>query len=87
MIDLVFSDIVMPGSMSGLDLARRLRELRPGLPIILTTGYSSALQSATPEGFALLTKPYDLNSLHQAIETTLRERGAKVLPMALRRQE
>ena len=86
-IDLVFSDIVMPGTLSGLDLARRLRELRPGLPIVLTTGYSSALKSAAPEGFTLLTKPYDLASLHQVIEATLRERGAKVMPLMLRRQE
>jgi DNA-binding LytR/AlgR family response regulator len=86
-IDLVFSDIVMPGPMSGLDLARRLREIRPGLPIVLTTGYSSALQSAAPEGFTLLTKPYDLASLHRVIEDTLRERGAKVMPLMLRRQE
>ena len=86
-IDLVFSDIVMPGPMSGLDLARTLRKLRPGLPVVLTTGYSSALQSATPEGFTLLTKPYDLASLHGVIENTLRERGAKVMPLMLRRQE
>ena len=77
----------MPGAMSGLDLARRLRNMRPGLPVVLTTGYSSALQSATPEGFTLLTKPYDLTSLQQVIEETLRQRGAKVLPLALRRQE
>ena len=86
-IDLVFSDIVMPGSMSGLDLARRLRDLRPGLPIVLTTGYNSALQTAAPEGFTLLTKPYDRASLHRAIAETLRERGAKVMPLLLRRQE
>jgi two-component system NtrC family sensor kinase len=86
-VDLVFSDIVMPGAMSGLDLAWRLRELRPGLPIVLTTGYSSALQTAAPEGFTLLTKPYDLESLHEVVESALRERGAKVLPLALRRQE
>jgi len=86
-IDLVFSDIVMPGPMSGLDLARRLREIRPGLPIVLTTGYSSALQSAAPEGFTLLTKPYDLASLHGVIEDTLRARGAKVMPLMLRRQD
>ncbi len=86
-IDLVFSDIVMPGPMSGLDLARRLRDLRPGLPIVLTTGYNSALESAAPEGFTLLTKPYDQSTLHRAIAETLRERGAKVMPLMLRRQE
>jgi DNA-binding LytR/AlgR family response regulator len=83
----VFSDIVMPGTMNGLDLARHLRLVRPGLPVVLTTGYSSALQSAAPEGFTLLTKPYDLETLHRTIDTALRERGAKVLPMLRRRQE
>ena len=41
-IDLVFSDIVMPGKMDGLGLARHLRVMRPGLPILLATGYSDA---------------------------------------------
>jgi two-component system NtrC family sensor kinase len=86
-IDLVFSDIVMPGAMNGLDLARRLRELRPELPIILTTGYSSALNTATPAGFTLLSKPYDLHRLHEAIDSTLREHGAKVVPLITRRRD
>jgi two-component system, NtrC family, sensor kinase len=86
-IDLVFSDIVMPGPMTGLDLARHLRVLRPGMPIVLTTGYSSALHQAAPEGFTLLTKPYDLATLHRTIEEALRQRGAKILPLMLRRQE
>jgi len=77
----------MPGAMSGLDLARALRNMRPGLPVVLTTGYSTAVQSAMPEGFTLLTKPYDLKSLQAVIEDTLRQRGAKVLPLALRRQD
>jgi len=38
----VFSDIVMAGPMDGLALARRLRQLRPELPILLATGYSRA---------------------------------------------
>jgi two-component system NtrC family sensor kinase len=86
-LDLVFSDIVMPGTMSGLDLARRLRQLRPGLPVVLTTGYSAALQSAAPDGFTLLTKPYDLAKLRQTIDDTLRARGAKVVPLTIRRQD
>jgi two-component system NtrC family sensor kinase len=86
-IDLVFSDIVMPGPMTGLDLARHLRVLRPGMPIVLTTGYSSALHQAAPEGFTLLTQPYDLATLHRTIEEALRQRGAKILPLMLRRQE
>ena len=42
-IDLVFTDLVMPGGMSGLDLARRVREARPDARIILTSGYSAEL--------------------------------------------
>ena len=41
-IDIVFSDIMMPGGMSGLELAREIRRRQPGLPIVLTTGYSEA---------------------------------------------
>ena len=41
-IDLVFSDIVMPGKMDGLGLARHLKAIRPGLPILLASGYSDA---------------------------------------------
>ena len=41
-IDIVFSDIMMPGGISGLELAREIRRRQPGLPIVLTTGYSEA---------------------------------------------
>ena len=64
--DLVFSDIVMPGGMDGLALARRLRELRPELPILLATGYSDALRK-TSLGFQILRKPYEIHELSQAL--------------------
>ena len=38
--DLVLSDIVMPGGVSGVDLARRMKAIHPGLPVVLATGYS-----------------------------------------------
>ena len=65
-IDLVFSDIVMPGKMDGLDLARRLREIRPDLPILLATGYSDAAAGARGD-FPILRKPYEIHQLSQAI--------------------
>ena len=46
-IDLVFSDIVMPGPLDGLGLARIIRRKKPQLPILLATGYSHAAQDAT----------------------------------------
>jgi nitrogen-specific signal transduction histidine kinase/CheY-like chemotaxis protein len=75
-IDLVFSDIVMPGTMSGLDLARHVMARRPGLPIILTSGYNS--RHSDPDRILSLVgfvpKPYhqaDLSSgLRKALESS-----------------
>ncbi len=61
--DLVFSDMVMPGEMDGVSLARRIATLRPGMPILLTTGYSDAAITAAEEGLRLLAKPYRLEDL------------------------
>jgi PAS domain S-box-containing protein len=65
-VDLVFSDIVMPGKIDGLSLARRLREIRPGLPILLATGYSDAAADVRGD-FPILRKPYEIHQLSQAI--------------------
>jgi CheY-like chemotaxis protein len=65
--DLLISDIVMPGGINGLDLARAVRRHFPGLRVLLTTGYSSAAQEAVAEGFTILMKPYRLETLASAI--------------------
>ena len=65
-IDLVFSDIVMPGEMDGLGLARTIKQIRPGLPVLLTSGYSDAAQNARSE-FPILRKPYQIHELNQAL--------------------
>jgi PAS domain S-box-containing protein len=65
-IDLVFSDIVMPGKMDGLGLARHLRAIRPGLPVLLTSGYSDAALNVRGD-FPILRKPYEIHELSQAI--------------------
>jgi len=60
-IDLLFTDVVMPGGMTGFDLAKAARSLRPDLRILLTTGYSEDfVKSGTeqPEGVDLIGKPY-----------------------------
>jgi CheY-like chemotaxis protein len=44
-VDLLFSDIVMPGTIDGVGLAREVRTRYPNLPVILTTGYSDAAQA------------------------------------------
>ncbi len=64
-IDLLFSDVVMPGRLSGIDLSREAAILRPGLPVVLTTGYSEDV--ARTEGIAVLSKPYRIDTLLQAL--------------------
>jgi PAS domain S-box-containing protein len=65
-IDLVVSDIVMPGSVDGLKLARTIRSKRPDMPILLTTGYSDAALKVGAE-FPILTKPYLIHELSGAL--------------------
>jgi CheY-like chemotaxis protein len=59
--DVVFSDIVMPGKVSGIDLAELLRERRPRLPVVLATGYTD--QRAKLPGVQVLAKPYEIGQL------------------------
>ena len=69
-IDLVFTDIVMPGRMDGLALARAIREKHPGLPVLLATGYSDALRDVSGE-FPILRKPYQIGELSRAFATLM----------------
>ena len=69
--DLVFSDMVMPGDIGGLDLARDIGRLRPSLPVILTTGYSAAAAAAANEGRRVLIKPYRIEALASELDTAL----------------
>ena len=75
---LVMSDVVMPGGVSGLDLARTLRDRRPELPVILTTGYSSHASEVVAEGFTLVEKPYRRDVLADALRSALEKRGPSV---------
>ena len=65
-IDVVFSDIVMPGRLDGLGLARTIKQKRPDLPILLATGYSEAAQNAGGD-FSILRKPYQMHELSRAL--------------------
>jgi CheY-like chemotaxis protein len=73
-ISLVFSDIMMPGSISGVELAREIRKRRPGLPLLLATGYQEAAAPATKDGFGVLLKPYTIEELAGAIGAQLESR-------------
>ena len=69
---LIFSDIVMPGGISGIELAERVRSRFPELPILLTTGYSEEVGGT--HGFPVLQKPYELGSLAGALGGVLKQR-------------
>ena len=66
---LIFSDIVMPGGISGLELARKVRDRFPELPVLLTTGYSE--QAGRAHGFPVLHKPYEMDALASALGSVL----------------
>jgi two-component system NtrC family sensor kinase len=75
--DLLFSDIVMPGDMNGLDLARKVRQHFPRLPILLATGYSRAAADVHRDGFSIIAKPYRADALAAAIASALRHKTAE----------
>jgi len=75
-IDVVFSDVMMPGGMSGAELAREIRARWPELPVVLTTGYIEAARSAVGEGLEVLVKPYSLETLVTALDAHLPGAGA-----------
>ncbi|MGB5182323.1 MAG: MASE1 domain-containing protein [Xanthobacteraceae bacterium] len=66
-IDLVFSDIVMPGTIDGVGLAGEVQARYPHLPVILTTGYSDAAQAAPPS-LPILRKPFDADALRSFMQ-------------------
>jgi PAS domain S-box-containing protein len=70
--DVMITDIVMPGGMSGIDLARAADPLRPGLKVILTTGYAGA-QGVTDLAWPVLRKPFRAEQLAEALSKALEQ--------------
>jgi PAS domain S-box-containing protein len=66
-IEVVLSDVMMPGGMSGLQLAREIRRRYPRLAILLTTGYVESLAAMQDGEFGILLKPYTAESLAAAL--------------------
>ena len=73
--DLVFSDVIMPG-MNGVELASVIRDRYPGLPVVLTSGYSNVLAENAHRGFELIQKPYSVESLSRILRKAIADRGA-----------
>jgi PAS domain S-box-containing protein len=70
--DLVFTDVVMPG-MSGVELARRIAERAPELPVLLATGYSDEILGGEADRWEVVRKPYGAHALSSALASALRE--------------
>lgn len=62
-VDLVFTDIQMPGSIDGFSLARWVREKKPGTPVLLTSGYVKSAELAHDLCTEIVSKPYDHDDL------------------------
>lgn len=69
--DLLFTDIVMPGDRDGVALAAEVRRLRPGVPVLLTTGWGD--RANDNGGLDMIAKPYRAPELTRKIHTLLAE--------------
>ncbi|HEY2659321.1 MAG TPA: CHASE3 domain-containing protein [Caulobacteraceae bacterium] len=73
-VDLLFTDVIMPGPVKSRDLAREAQALRPGLPVLYTSGYTENAivhHGRLDEGVQLLSKPYTRDSLARKIRSLL----------------
>jgi CheY-like chemotaxis protein len=78
-VDVLFTDVVMPGGMSGGELAERFGRLRPGIPIVFTSGHNADPTVAAilrREGAAILPKPYRRKSLAEILDAAVARAGA-----------
>jgi signal transduction histidine kinase len=67
--DLVISDIHMPGTMNGIDLAEAVQSFETKLPVILVTGYAEELERARHVDVRVLSKPFDIALLDKILQT------------------
>jgi PAS domain S-box-containing protein len=67
-VDIVFSDIMMPGRMNGMELAQEIRRRRPNMPVLLTSGYAEAARgTAATSQIRIIPKPYRIDELRDAL--------------------
>ncbi|PLS22509.1 hybrid sensor histidine kinase/response regulator [Neptunicoccus cionae] len=73
-IDLLFTDVVMPGKTNGQELAKQIQEIRPDMPVLFTSGYvqdAIVHDGRLDEGVQLLSKPYTQSELQRKIRQVL----------------
>jgi signal transduction histidine kinase/ActR/RegA family two-component response regulator len=79
-IDVLFTDLELPGAMNGIELAARLRTQRPDIAVIYATGHATEAISAKPDDAAVLAKPYAWTDLAHAIARVLGARAEEDRP-------
>ena len=85
-VDLVFTDLIMPGGLSGREVAIRAREMRPGIRVLLTSGYAEELvqgHDLQPERLKVLRKPYQQAELVAALRDVLQDTSGYEPPKTL----
>jgi len=72
-VDLLFTDVIMPGGMNGLELIERVHARQPDLPVLVTTDYMDGLPGRGPrgEGLDILAKPYQHQDLLERVAARL----------------
>ena len=70
-VDLLFTDINMPGPMDGLELAACVRNLHPHMHLVVTSGKRIVADCLLPDGGTFLAKPYGCNQLIEVITAKL----------------
>ena len=81
-IDLVFSDVIMPGGTSGIEMAKEMLAQKPQTLILLATGYSDKAEalvnkSSQSENIGVVTKPYDINKIPTLISAMISNAAVK----------
>jgi two-component system, NtrC family, sensor kinase len=77
-VDLMFTDIIMPGELDGMALARQVKKEYPDIAVLLTTGYAKATNTRDA-GFSVLRKPYQISTLASAVRDALDAEPAQLL--------
>lgn len=76
-IDIVLSDVIMPGERSGIDLAKTLKVLRPGVPVLLASGYADGLD--TTMDVEVISKPYEVEAVARRLGQMLGQQAPESL--------
>jgi len=70
-IDLLLSDVVLPGGMNGIDISHLIRKKLPNLKYLFMSGYNSFPDLELPEGAEIIPKPFEISKLAAKVRQTL----------------